>query len=178
MAVWTLEKIGAKFPGSCIVCGGSTTKIPLAVTPLYVAEGLAVSDGEAMRGKDKHGVAHPECVGARVKNAINGPRLIGSLAERIDTNAAKAAAYVVPAEQMAEMERLAAELRETAAQKPPSVSATWPAPADLAAALKLYDRGIADEIEVSVALQTLREKVAARKTKILAATPGRKIEVD
>lgn len=175
---WTLKQVGAKFPGNCIVCRQSTNKIPLDATPLYVREGFAVSDGEVMRGKDNHGVAHPACVGASWKQGVGRARIIGTPAACIDTDAPKAAAYVVPAEQMAELERLAGELRETAAQRPATEPKPWKAPATADEALAMYGLGRGDQEEVDWALKALPEKVAARKTKILAATPGRKIEMD
>lgn len=161
MAIWTLKQVGAKSAGACIVCGLDTSRQPLAVTPLYTTE---VADSSEST-KDKHGVAHAECVGAKVKRAVNGPRLIGTPAATVGGEAEVSTTT-------AKLEELAAELGRLALQRPASATSVWFFPDGAADLIKRS--GLSAEETIAWA----ESRIAKRRELIAAAQPGRKIEID
>lgn len=162
MATWTLKQVGAKFTGKCIICGLDTDKQPLAVTPLYTEEVAESSEST----KDKYGVAHAECVGAKVKRAVSGPRLVGTPMATIGGEAKADTSATT-----AKLEELAAELGRLAQQRPASATSVWFFPDGAADLIKRS--GLSAEDTIAWA----ESRIAKRREIIAAEQPGRKIEI-
>ncbi len=62
---WTVNRLGVKFAGRCVVCESQTGD-----------RSFELADTLLLRAGSRWGVAHPRCAGVRTKGCVGGGRAI------------------------------------------------------------------------------------------------------